>query len=75
MEKVLAFSFAAGEFLDEEICMMEEKYGKDLKFFTEGEYRENKNSKTHHHYEWWASQEACDEINNLIKQNNGITEI
>ncbi len=67
MEKVMAFAFSAAEFLEEELEISKEKYGKDLKFFTEGEYRENKESK--HPHEWWASQEACDEMNKLIKTN------
>lgn len=65
MEKVLAFSFSAGEFLDEEISEMEDKYGKDLSFFKDGECRVDKTKS--HPYQWWAPQEACNEINKLIQ--------
>ncbi len=56
-EKVMAFAFAAGEFLEEELDDLEEKITKDHEFFTKGEYRNNKDNKNHPH-EWWTTQAA-----------------
>jgi hypothetical protein len=67
MEKVKAFAFAAAEFLDEEIEELESKFGKESPFFKDGEYRENKESQ--HPHEWWAPQEACNELNKLLESS------
>ena len=65
-EKVLAFSFAAGEFLDEELSEWEQKISNKHEFFTKGECRVNKGSK--HPFEYWTTQESIDAINALYKK-------
>ena len=66
MKKVRAFSFAAGEFLEEEIDELSEKLGSEHPFIKEGEYRKNKDSD--HPHEWWAPEEACKLVNELNKE-------
>lgn len=60
---VLAFSFAAGEFLDESLGELSAEYGKDLQFFTKG--MEVKNDSSKYPFEWWAPKETVDELNKL----------
>ncbi len=60
---VLAFSYSAGEFLDERLEELKIEYG-DLPFFEEGVYVLNKQSA--HPHEWWVPENTVTELNNLI---------
>jgi hypothetical protein len=60
--KILAFAFAAGEFLDEELGEIESIHG-EIGFITRGEPKINTESQ--HPYEWWAYQEDVDELKSL----------
>lgn len=65
MKRELAFAYSAGEFLDEELFELKDKFGKNLKFFTDGECIINKESR--HPYEYWTFQESINELNDLLK--------
>jgi hypothetical protein len=63
---VLAFAFAAGEFLDEEIEELKEMVGEDHAFIKQGIYINNKRKKRHNH-EWWVTQESVDDLNKQLE--------
>lgn len=71
-ELELAFSYSAGEFLDEELESLEERFGK-LDFIVNGVVKINKES--HHKYEYWCAKDAIDELNTLLHQNDIKIEI
>ncbi len=69
-ELVLAFSFAASEFLDEELWYIEDEFGK-IDFITKGKYI-NSDTNSSHPAGYYAPQSAVDELNLLYKNKKQI---
>jgi hypothetical protein len=66
----LAFSFSAGEFLDEELELIEEKFGK-IDFITKGKcIKLERTIENPHNYQWWTTQEAIDKLNKLYYKDD-----
>lgn len=62
-ELVVAFSMGASEFLEEELMLITEKFGK-ISFVENGKY--NYDPKDSHPHQWLATQEDCDHMNKLF---------
>jgi hypothetical protein len=71
----LAFAFSAGEFLDEELECIEEKFGK-IDFITKGRIvKIEKTKETPHNYQYWCAKDAIDELNALLHKDDIKIEI